>query len=263
MPRPAIVHHHRTLFLSDLHLGAVGCRADLIMRFLRANTADTYVLVGDILDIWQPLVRWRAPQRAVIRHLVARQRDGAQLIYVRGNHDPAPETADPDRRLPVRALDEHVHEAADGRRYLVIHGDGADSRALKAHWLTRAGSWIDSGLRGLDRRLARHIYRVGPNRRSLIEAAIFGLTRVIYLSRAHEARLVAKARMRGLDGVIAGHFHMAGLHDRHGRTYANCGDWVDSFTALAEDQSGRLRLMGGRGVMDRNADVALPGLVRA
>ncbi len=55
---------------------------------------------------------------------------------------------------------------------------------------------------------------------------------------------MALARAEGLDGVICGHFHLAGLHREHGLVYANCGDWVDSATALVEGFDGTLQLMG-------------------
>jgi UDP-2,3-diacylglucosamine pyrophosphatase LpxH len=84
-PRPP----QRTLFISDLHLGALSSRPDLVLRFLQQHRADTYVLIGDILDLWHLLLpHWTAQDQAVIDHLQARARSGARLIYVRGNHDP-------------------------------------------------------------------------------------------------------------------------------------------------------------------------------
>ena len=62
--------------------------------------------------------------------------------------------------------------------------------------------------------------------------------------RPHEQRLVGLARNEGLDGIICGHFHLPALHDRHRLIYANCGDWLDNFAAVAEDHQGRLCLLG-------------------
>jgi UDP-2,3-diacylglucosamine pyrophosphatase LpxH len=254
-PHPtATTVRHRCLFLSDLHLGAVGSRADLVLRFLRRNRADRYVLVGDILDIWNPVVpNWGVAQQGVIEHLRTRHGEGAEIRYVRGNHDPAPEAAPADRRLPVVAEDRLLHDAADGRRYLVIHGDGADRRLFRSRLLTQAGSRVDRALRGFDlmlrRRFADETMPEGPHQRSAIEWALASVNVLLYLDRTHERRLVEAARAHGADGVICGHFHLARLHDRHGLVYANCGDWFDSFTALAEDHSGRLSLVGGRAAL--------------
>lgn len=245
-PGPRI-RHHRTLFLSDLHLGAFGARADLLLRFLRANCAGTYLLVGDILDLGHPLLsRWSADHQSVIDHLGARKAAGARLIYVRGNHDPAPDDVPAPRRLPVPALGEAVHTTADGRRYLVIHGDEADARLLRSHAMTRLGALADRALRGADALVTRYIHAGAPDRRSAIEALIALANRGLAMGRSHERRLADIARSGGFDGVICGHFHLAGLRDLKGIRYANCGDWVDSFTALAEDFEGRLQLIGGR-----------------
>ena len=60
-PRPP----QRTLFISDLHLGALSSRPDLVLRFLQQHRADTYVLIGDILDLWHLLLpHWTAQDQA-------------------------------------------------------------------------------------------------------------------------------------------------------------------------------------------------------
>jgi UDP-2,3-diacylglucosamine pyrophosphatase LpxH len=235
------------LFLSDLHLGAIGSRADLVMKFLKRNVADTYMLVGDILDIGHPfLPHWTPNQQAVIDHLRARQAEGARLVYVRGNHDPEPDHAPEGKRLPVAAVTEAEHVGPDGRRYLVVHGDGQDVQTFQNLFLRRFASQMDQGLRRLDHLISRYVYDRGPERRSVIEFVLSCVNWGMYPNRSYEERLVALARAGGYDGVICGHFHMAELHDRHGLVYANCGDWMDSFTALAADHHGRLHLLGGR-----------------
>lgn len=242
-------HRHRSLFLSDLHLGAMGGRADLILRFLRQNQAETYILAGDILDIWHPVLpQWSDTHQQVIDHLVERHRQGARLIYVRGNHDLDPDAAPQDRSLPVAAMQQAVHEAADGRRYLVVHGDAQDSLLFKSNLLRRVGTWIDNALRSVDRTIGvrRRAGQGHVHQRSTIEWTLARFNAMMYPNRSHERRLVDVARSHGLDGVICGHFHMPALHEEFGLVYANCGDWMDSFTAIAEDFSGRFRLMGGR-----------------
>lgn len=238
------IRYHQTLFLSDLHLGALGGRSDLILAFLNRNQAETYILVGDILDLWQPLLpHWSDDDQKVLEHLKARQTAGAVLHYLRGNHDPDPLRAPPDKRFDGAVLDEMVHTARDGRRYLVLHGDIADGRLIRSHLMTRIGSRIDHGCRVLDRLLSVLSRRTSSETRTHIEALLAFFNSLTYRSRKHEARLVALARERGVDGVICGHFHIAGLHQKHGLTYANCGDWLDSMTALAEARDGTLQLL--------------------
>ena len=253
------VRLHRTLFLSDLHLGALGSRADLILSFLHANRAETYVLVGDVLDLWHPLLpHWTEEAQLVLQHLRDRQADGAVIHYLRGNHDPDPGRAPLDKRLDVVPVESLIHNGKDQRRYLVLHGDVVDARLVRSHVMTRLGSRIDHLLRRLDRGLSVLRRGTPAEARSAIETLLAGVNAMLYRSRSHERRLVEMARQHGADGVICGHFHIADLHDAHGMIYANCGDWLDSMTALAEAHDGALRLLTGRPVA-RGA----PGAARA
>ncbi len=242
---PAPRHHHRALFLSDLHLGALGCRADRLLDFLQNCSADTIYLVGDVLDIWHPRrPHWGPQQDAVLGLLAARAASGTRVVYLIGNHD-AEALAEPHHLPPgIAIVTQAIHVSGDGRSYLVIHGDVADGRWLRSHVATRIGSRLDNGLRVLDRRLSRLRREMDRDRRSLIEAALAGVNALMALGSRHERKLIALARAMDQDGVICGHFHKPMLHRRHGLTYANCGDWVDSFTALAEDADGHLRLIG-------------------
>jgi UDP-2,3-diacylglucosamine pyrophosphatase LpxH len=58
-----------------------------------------------------------------------------------------------------------------------------------------------------------------------------------------EESAIHHARERGLDGVICGHIHWATISEIGGLTYINCGDWVDSCTAIVEHFDGRLELV--------------------
>lgn len=242
---------HRALFLSDLHLGTLGSRADLVLQFLTAHSADTIFLVGDIFDVWDPLVvRWTVAERQIVDLLRQRAADGCKLVYLRGNHD-APYQSERCRSslsqeiaLPVEPVAQTVHEAEDGRRFLVVHGDVCDARPLRFHILTRLGSRIDTLLLLADAGLKRLRLAFGPHGRGPLKLILSAVNDLMYCTRSHERRLVQLARSEGLDGVICGHFHIAAMHDDHGPLYVNCGDWVDSFTAVVETRDGRLQLLG-------------------
>lgn len=242
----------RTVFMSDLHLGALGSRPELILGFLEKHRAEKYVLVGDILDLWQPgLVYWSKAEQAVVDHFAALHRDGAEIIYISGNHDPRPTDALAHKHMPFEPRGFAVHQTLEGRRYLIVHGDAQDRRLFQAALVTRFFSRVDHALRSLDQRLSHYSGRPASLQRSVIETILSSVNAVLYPSRAHERRLVDLARDAGMDGVICGHYHLAALNDAHGLTYANCGDWVDSFTALAEDFDGRLCQLGGRVALAR------------
>ena len=238
---------HRALFLSDLHLGAMGCRADLILDFLHRNTAPVIYLVGDILDLWHPLhVHWSANHDAIMALLARRAATGTRIVYLVGNHDAEMRDTRLEHLLPAEIADRITHETAKGERLLVLHGDACDARLFRWHILTRIGSRADAALRRLDRGLRRFGRSLGPDERSLVERVLSCINAAMALGHGHEKRLIALARATGHDGVVCGHFHLADLHADHGLVYANCGDWVDSFTALAEDGAGTLSILGGR-----------------
>lgn len=240
---------HRALFLSDLHLGAAGCAADRILTFLERNDADVIYLVGDILDIWDPLLLcWSPVHDRILDLLRSRAARGTRLVYLTGNHDrvlrrDGTEALAGRYHLPVEVMDETFHRGADGRHYLVLHGDVCDGRFLRMHICTRIGSRLDGGLRLFDALLRRLCLTVGTKRRGPIEAAISAVNALLYRGHRHERRLAELARARAADGVICGHFHIAALHDRNGIRYINCGDWVDSMTAVAEGLDGTMHLL--------------------
>lgn len=243
---PPHIAPRRTLFLSDLHLGALSSGAGQVLRFLQDHPAQTYILVGDVLDLWHPLLpHWTAQDQAVVDHLQDRARNGARLIYIRGNHDPDPALIPPYARLSAEYVSSYIYRTAKGKRYLVLHGDEADSRMIRAHAMTRLGSVINHSLRRCDR-LLRRLSRRQPQARGVIDGLLLAVNALRYRGRTHERHMVALARAKGLDGVICGHFHIAALHEHFGLTYANCGDWVDSMTALEDVGDGALQRLGGR-----------------
>ena len=74
--------------------------------------------------------------------------------------------------------------------------------------------------------------------------------------QAKIARLIAEARRHGADGVICGHIHYATIRDEHGIRYMNCGDWVESCTALAEHEDGRFEIITWTDPLRRTVPVA-------
>jgi len=232
----------RSLFVSDLHLGARGSRAAAFLNFLHETEAETIYLVGDILDVWHiGTVHWSETHDAILTELKNRARDGVRVIYLPGNHDVEMKRY---YGAPCDGFDLResvVHEAADGQRYLVLHGDQCDARIFRWHVMTRIGSRADAALRAADAWLRRQLHVT--TERGIIEALISGVNTLMTIGNGFEGRLIELARSHGADGVICGHFHKAALHETEGLLYANCGDWVDSQTALVENHDGALQVL--------------------
>jgi Sulfite exporter TauE/SafE len=58
-----------------------------------------------------------------------------------------------------------------------------------------------------------------------------------------ERTLAAEAHRHGVGGIICGHIHHATIQETSGVRYINCGDWVESCTAVAEHSDGRLEII--------------------
>lgn len=236
---------HRALFLSDSHLGARGARPDLVLRFLEENRAETLFLVGDIVDNWHPLAaNWSASHHRVLHHILALAQSGTRVVYIPGNHDAFFRHYAGTSYSGIEVLLETSYQAADGRRYLVTHGDCCDIFARRAPLLARLGAMAETTAQLVDagqKRLSRHL---GLGDWHGITRTIDRTNSLIRARDRFEERLAALAADRGFDGIICGHFHQAALSRIDGIIYANCGDWVGSNTAVVENQSGRLRLVG-------------------
>lgn len=244
-PRPRAPKQHRTLFISDVHLGTPGCKSDLLLDFLRHNEAETIYLVGDIIDGWR-IKRswfWHESHNAVVQEVLHKVRHGTQVIYVPGNHDEALRDYTGLDFAGVDVCDEAIHLTADGREMLVLHGDQFDSVVRYAAWLAHLGDRAYSVALALNNWLhaARRAFNMPYwSLSSYLKKKVKNA--VEYIS-SFETAVAREARERGVDGVICGHIHHAEMREIDGLLYCNDGDWVESCTALAEDQAGELSII--------------------
>ncbi len=235
----------RSIFISDVHLGFKGCQAQYLLDFLRRVECDTVYLVGDIIDLWA-LSRsfyWPQAHNDVIRTLLGKAKHGTRVVYVPGNHDRIFRDHDGLVMGNVEIQREAVHETADGRRFLVLHGDEFDSIVRASPWLESLGSHAYSVALTANRYVNAVRQRFGYPYWSLAAFMKHKVKNAVQYITGFEKALAAAARERGLDGVICGHIHRAEITEIDGMTYCNDGDWVESCTALVEDFSGRLSLL--------------------
>jgi UDP-2,3-diacylglucosamine pyrophosphatase LpxH len=235
----------RTLFLSDLHLGTKGCQAERLLDFLRHYEAETVYLVGDIVDGWQLKSGWYWPQlhNDVVQKLLRQARKGARLLYLPGNHDEFLRGYYGTHFGGIEVIEDAIHVGADGKRYLVIHGDLFDVVIRHARWLALLGNnaydlaiWLNTYFNAIRRGLGLTYW-------SLSQWAKLKVKNAVNFIGEYEKALAAEARRRGVDGVICGHIHHAVMRHDFGLTYVNCGDWVESCTAVVEHFDGRLEII--------------------
>jgi UDP-2,3-diacylglucosamine pyrophosphatase LpxH len=235
----------RAVFISDIHLGTRGAQARALLDFLRTVEADIIYLVGDIVDFWK--VRrgphWPQAHNDVVQKLLRKVRKGAEIIFIPGNHDEGLRDYCGMRFGGIRLEHSTVHVTLKGRRYAVMHGDEFDVVVRTAKWLAFLGDrgyelalWANTPLNWVRRRFGLGFWSLSAYLKYRVKSAVSFIG-------AFEEAVAAEARRRHVDGIICGHIHHASDRIIDGVHYMNCGDWVESCTALIETLEGELQVV--------------------
>jgi len=248
----------RSIFLSDIHLGTRGCQAESLISFLREFESEHLFLLGDIIDFWamSRSIHWTAAQNTVVQKVLRRARHGEKVTLIPGNHDEALREHIGAFFGDIHVADECIHTTVDGKRLLLLHGDAFDQVTCHHRWiavlgdigyniLVRINAWLSWWRRTL--RISGYWSLAGYAKRRVKSAVSFIFD--------FEDAVIHTVRERGLDGVVCGHIHSATLRKVEDVLYINCGDWVDSCTAIVEHLDGRLELIEWR--IQSNAVVPL------
>lgn len=236
---------YRTIWISDVHIGSRHSQIAAVLDFLRENESEYLYLVGDIIDGWQLKQSWywQDDANVLIQKLLRRNRKQTRITYLYGNHDEFLEGFTGFSFGSVRLAERVIHTAADGRRYLVLHGHQFDGLVQCNRLLERIGSsayelilHFNRHFNQARRRLGFGYWSVAAYLKSKSKSA------VKYVTHFEEA-MQTFARRHAVDGVICGHIHKAEIRDFGRVRYLNCGDWVESCTALVEDFDGHIQLI--------------------
>jgi len=239
-------NEYRTIFLSDIHLGTRDSKADEVIAFLKATRCERLVLNGDIVDGWalRGGGRWLPSHTKFVRTVLKKmEKQGTEVIYLRGNHDDILE-----RFLPIdfgnlQIDDEYIHETPQGS-YLVVHGDGFDSVTTSHRWVAIAGAKGYELLLGINRLYNRWRAIRGKEYFSLSKTIKSRVKSAVSFVDRYEDQLKELAVVRGCKGIICGHIHTAADKQLdNGIHYLNSGDWVESLTAIVEPEPGVFELV--------------------
>jgi len=234
----------RTAWVSDLHLGTRSSNAASFLDFLRTHDIETLYIVGDLIDVWQLRrgIYWPQEHNDVIQKILRAARKGTRVIYIPGNHDEFVGRFC-GRYGHITIEKQSIHLTADGRRILVIHGHELDTVVQNVRWLAFAGDIGYQFLLSLNpainfvRRLFGHGYW------SLSAYAKRRVKDAVNFVGEFEKAIVRYAERYAVDAVLCGHIHSSAIRQFGHVTYYNCGDWVETCSALIENHDGTIELL--------------------
>ena len=237
---------YRSIWLSDIHLGYRGCKADYLLDFLRSTECEYLFLVGDIIDIWAMKRRglyWPQAHNNVIRTILGKAKHGTKVIYVPGNHDEMLRDYNGLVFGNVEIHQDYIHETADGRRLLMLHGDEFDSVIRYSRFIGYLGDtaydfllYLNRGVNYFRRKLGFPYWSIAAYLKNKVKNAVNVISNF-------EKAVAHEARKRNVDGLVCGHIHHAEMRYINGVLYCNDGDWVESCTAMVERQNGILEIL--------------------
>lgn len=231
----------RTAWISDVHLGTRASNAAALLRFLRDYDCDKLYVVGDLIDIWQ-LRRnryWPQHHNDVIQKILRKARKGVPIVFIPGNHDEFVSTFC-GAYGNISIQNHAIHKTADGRKILVIHGHELDTVVQNVKWLAFAGDVGYQFLLSLNPAINFFRRRFGLGYWSLSAYAKKRVKDAVNFIGEFEKAVVRYAEKFSVDAVLCGHIHSMAIHQFGHVTYYNCGDWVESCTAMVERHDGTI-----------------------
>lgn len=238
---------YRSIFISDIHLGTKFSKAELLLDFMKNNESENLYLVGDIIDGWmiKRKIKWEQSHSDVVQKLLRKARKGTEVHYITGNHDEFLRPFLPlilGDRLYIENSCEYT--GLNGKRYHVTHGDFFDTITMTKKWLAVLGDYgyelllhLNGPIRWVRRRMGIKRYW------SLSKYVKDNVKSSVSFISDFENILASYAKQHEFDGIICGHIHKAEIREIDGVEYLNCGDWVESCTAVVETLDGEWKII--------------------
>ena len=237
----------QALWISDVHLGSVHCKAEQLLSLIDRVDCKTLYLVGDIVDVWamRKRVHWPESHSRVLRKILEISRGLTEVIYIPGNHDHNFREFCNRDFGNVRIRKTVVHRTGTGKRMLVTHGDELDYAVRYSRLNRIVGDIGYELLMWVNRRVNQVRELLGMPYWSLAKWVKVNVSQADAAIRAYQHAAVNLVEDKQLDGIICGHLHYPTIEQFGDITYCNDGDWVENCTALVEDFDGQLRLIRG------------------
>jgi UDP-2,3-diacylglucosamine pyrophosphatase LpxH len=235
----------RSVWISDVHLGFRGCSADFLLEFLHKTECEYLYLVGDIVDVWEMKKRmfWPQAHNNVIRTILGKAKHNTKVTYIPGNHDEVLRDFDGLVFGNVEIKNETIHTTADGKQLLIIHGDQFDGIVKCSPLISKIGSRLYDYLLRANRWVNYVRRKLGFSYWSLAAFLKHKVKNAVQYIGNFEEAVAREASRQAVDGVVCGHIHRAEITRLHNVDYFNCGDWVESCTALVENTDGSMEII--------------------
>lgn len=238
---------YKSIFISDIHLGTKFSKTKELLNFLKHTESENLILVGDIVDGWAIKRKFIWPQTHsdVIQKILKKARKGTKVSFITGNHD---EFIRPFVPLilgdSLNICNELDYVALNGKKYYITHGDFFDSITMTKKWLAILGDYgydlllhLNSVLNFLRKKIGIQKYW------SLSKYVKDSVKSSVSFINDFESVLSKHAKNKGYDGIICGHIHKAEIRNIDSVEYLNCGDWVESCTAIVETYEGKFKII--------------------
>jgi UDP-2,3-diacylglucosamine pyrophosphatase LpxH len=238
-------HHYRAIFISDVHLGSKGAKAEFLSNFLKYNHSKKLYLVGDIIDCWRLKKRmfWPQEHTNVIRRILTKSKRETDIIFVTGNHDDLLRRYSGLNFGNISLADEAVYKRENGEKILVVHGDKYDSVVQSQKWLAIVGDWAYETLVQFNTIFNKIRNLLGMRYWSLSSFIKKKVKSAVSFISAYEEAVAKDCQLNGYKGVVCGHIHQSEIRVINGIDYYNCGDWIESCTAIVETLDGEMKLL--------------------
>jgi UDP-2,3-diacylglucosamine pyrophosphatase LpxH len=239
------MNSYRSVFISDIHLGTKMSQADKLLDFLKTFECEKIYLVGDIIDCWAMSKKkvWSQYHSDVVQKLLRKARKGTEIVYIPGNHDDLMREYCDAEFGNIMLVSDCIHIGVDGKLYLITHGDQFDIVMQNAKWLAHLGSWAYDVSIDIGRWVNKVRTWLNLPQWSLSSYLKHSVKESVKFIGNYEKTLSSYVKSKNLNGIICGHIHHANIRDIDGITYMNCGDWVESCTALVEHHDGTFEII--------------------
>lgn len=244
--------NYNAIWISDVHLGREESQYLKLLAFLKSLETEgghgyrvkKLYLNGDIIDITNFQKKpFFSQHLTVIKKLLRMKDKGVDITYILGNHEAPIHSLFEDENGGYEGITfrKHaIHQALNGKSYLIIHGDQFDG-IIRTHPIIYKLGDFAYGLMNVINTIQNRVRRMfGKQEWSFAHWIKSKAKSAVKMVGDFETIIADYAKRYNVDGVMAGHIHMPEDRMIDGIHYLNSGTWVEICSAILEDESGTI-----------------------